>query len=37
VLLVAAVMGLLLFLGLWMPPWLGEAIGRAADAAGARL
>jgi hydrogenase-4 component F len=36
-LLVACIMGLLLFLGVWMPPWLGEAIGRAADAAGARL
>jgi hydrogenase-4 component F len=37
VLLVTGVMGLLLLLGLWMPSWLGEAIGRAADAAGARL
>jgi hydrogenase-4 component F len=37
VMLVAGVMGLLLLLGLWMPPWLGEAINRAADAAGARL
>ncbi|HWB49524.1 MAG TPA: proton-conducting transporter membrane subunit [Stellaceae bacterium] len=36
-LLVAGVMGLLLFLGLWMPSWLGEAIGRAVEAAGARL
>lgn len=35
-LLVAGVMGLLLLLGLWMPSWLGEAISRAADAAGAR-
>ena len=37
VLLVGAVMGLLLFLGLWMPAWLGEALSRAVDAAGARL
>jgi len=37
ILLVVGVIGLLLFLGLWMPPWLGDAIGRAADAAGARL
>jgi hydrogenase-4 component F len=37
VLLVVGVMGLLLFLGLWIPPWLGEAIGRAAEAAGAQL
>ncbi len=36
ILLVAGVMGLLLLLGLWMPSWLGEAIGQAADAAGAR-
>jgi hydrogenase-4 component F len=37
VLIVASVMGLLLFLGLWMPPWLVDAIGHAADVAGARL
>ncbi len=35
--IVASVMGLLLFLGLWMPPWLADMIGRAADATGARL
>ena len=34
VLLVACIVGLLLFLGVWMPSWLGEAIGRAADAMG---
>jgi hydrogenase-4 component F len=36
VLIVASVMGLMLFLGLWMPPWLSEAIGHAAGAAGVR-
>jgi len=33
---VGSSMALLLFLGLWMPPWLSEAIGRAAEVAGAR-
>jgi hydrogenase-4 component F len=37
VVIVASVMGLLLFLGLWMPPWLSDAISRAADATSARL
>lgn len=33
--IVAAVIGLLLLLGLWMPPFLSEAIGHAAAAVGA--
>lgn len=37
ILLVGSIMGILLFLGLWMPHWLGEMIGRAADAAAVRL
>ena len=35
VLLVGGVLALLLFLGVWMPSWLGAAISHAADAAGA--
>ena len=35
ILIVGAVMGSLLFLGLWMPPYLFEAIGRAAEAVSA--
>ena len=35
-LIVASVMGLLLLLGLWLPPWLSDAIGRAAAATVAR-
>jgi hydrogenase-4 component F len=37
ILIVAGVMGLLLFLGLWMPPWLSEAMGRAAAVASGQL
>jgi len=35
-LIVMPALGILLFLGLWLPPWLTEAIGRAASVVGVR-